>query len=512
MMAYFIQVVAFQLLFLLSYDLFLKKETFFNWNRVYLIFSSLISFLLPFIKIESFQNVVPQEYIILLPEIMLTPEKAVATIEPTWNWFLIIGFSISSLLFIYKVVQLVKLRFKGRFVKHENYTMIIIPESTIAFSIFRYVFLGNDIHEEKLEDILSHELVHIREKHSLDLLYFELLRILCWFNPLVYIYQKRISEVHEYIADAIIVKGKNKSDYYEKLLAEVFQTQQFSFTNQFFKHSLIKKRIIMLTKQKSRQILKLKYLVLIPLLVVALIYTSCDEAIFSDTENTTAQTVTLDKKAAKEKITRLYERVNEINRTLKSDEVLTREAYEEQAEIMTEVAGLVDEDGTLAKTYETQSYEEYVDVRKKRIAEAENTNKRNKPNKKAEVASKEDSDETYSFKEVDKLPIYPGCETLGSQEEIKKCLTENIQKHVLHNFNMKMVEESKLKGKQKIQSRFIIDKNGKVQVAEVKAPNTALKNETERVIKSLPMFKPAQKDGKSVGVKYGLPITFKVQE
>ncbi|MGH1384267.1 MAG: M56 family metallopeptidase, partial [Kordia sp.] len=91
MIVYFIQVVAFQLLFLLSYDLFLKKETFFNWNRVYLIFSSLISFLLPFIKIESFQNVVPQEYIILLPEIVLTPQKAVAAIEPTWNWFLIIG-------------------------------------------------------------------------------------------------------------------------------------------------------------------------------------------------------------------------------------------------------------------------------------------------------------------------------------------------------------------------------------------------------------------------------------
>ena len=101
-----------------------------------------------------------------------------------------------------------------------------------AESITIYV---SNRHPKDILRSLSHELVHIREKHSLDLLYFELLRILCWFNPLVYIYQKRISEVHEYIADAIIVKGKNKSDYYEKLLAEVFQTQQFSFTNQFFK-------------------------------------------------------------------------------------------------------------------------------------------------------------------------------------------------------------------------------------------------------------------------------------
>ena len=204
MITYFIKVVAFQLLFLVGYDLFLKKETFFNWNRVYLIFSSLISFVLPFIKLESFQNVVPQEYIVLLPEIVLTPQLTVAPIEPTWNWFLIIGITVSSLLFLYKMIQLVKLRFKGRFIKRENYTVIIIPKSTLAFSIFNYVFIGDDIHETKLEDIISHELVHIREKHSLDLLYFEALRILCWFNPLIYIYQKRISEVHEYIADAAI--------------------------------------------------------------------------------------------------------------------------------------------------------------------------------------------------------------------------------------------------------------------------------------------------------------------
>ncbi|PTX63766.1 beta-lactamase regulating signal transducer with metallopeptidase domain [Kordia periserrulae] len=278
MMVYFIKVVAFQLLFLLGYDLFLKKETFFNWNRMYLIFSSLISFVLPFIKIESFQNVVPQEYIILLPEIVLTPQKAVETIEPTWKWFLVIGIAVSSLLFIYKIVQLLKLRFKGRFVKHENYTIVIIPKSSLAFSIFSYVFIGEEIDEAKLEDILSHELVHIQEKHSLDLLYFELLRILCWFNPLVYIYQKRISELHEYIADDRVVQHTNKSNYYEKLLSEVFQTQHFSFTNQFFKHSLIKKRISMLSKQKSREILKLKYLVLVPLLLVSLVYTSCEDS------------------------------------------------------------------------------------------------------------------------------------------------------------------------------------------------------------------------------------------
>ncbi|WP_298513374.1 M56 family metallopeptidase [uncultured Kordia sp.] len=497
MMVYFIQVVAFQLLFLLSYDLFLKKETFFNWNRIYLIFSSLISFLLPFIKIESFQNVVPQEYIVLLPEIMLTPEKAVATIEPTWNWFLIIGITVSSLLFIYKIVQLVKLRFKGRFVKQENYTVVIIPKSTIAFSIFRYVFIGEDIHEEKLEDILSHELVHIREKHSLDLLYFELLRILCWFNPLVYIYQKRISEVHEYIADAVVVQGKNKSDYYEKLLAEVFQTQQFSFTNQFFKHSLIKKRIIMLTKEKSRQILKLKYLVLVPVLIMSLLYTSCEDTLLVDNVDKVEK---LDKKALRTKIKSAIDAMSDFYESYTGEESKAKEEFEQRNKVEYNLILLLskynvdlDEIHDLYDQRYHDNFKRYMKIASKVVHEDANKNK------------------IYAMGDVDKLPIYPGCETLGSQEEIKKCLTENIQKHVLKNFNMKIAEGSGLKGKQKISARFIIEKDGKVTVAEAKAPNADLSKETKRVMESLPTFIPAKKEGKPVRINYLLPITFQIQ-
>jgi len=499
MIVYFIQVVAFQLLFLLSYDLFLKKETFFNWNRVYLIFSSLVSFLLPFIKIESFQNVVPQEYIILLPEIVLTPQKAVAAIEPTWNWFLIIGISISSLLFIYKIIQLVKLRFKGRFVKRENYTIIIIPKSTVAFSIFKYVFIGDDIHEEKLEDILSHELVHIREKHSLDLMYFELLRILCWFNPLVYIYQKRISEVHEYIADATIVKGKDKSDYYEKLLAEVFQTQQFSFTNQFFKHSLIKKRIIMLTKQKSREILKLKYLVLVPVLIVSLLYTSCEDTTIEDADNTEQKSELMSDldmlEAAKEKL-------RELNRFSVSNKILTKAEFEERNLIYDELAEILNKsDGKLTTTVERPTYEEYLE---------KSRNKIKKMQQNMEITEIEN--EAVEFRILDKVPVFPGCESYGTLEELKKCFVQNIQKHIAENFDVNRAQNTNLSGTQRIFAQFLIDKNGDVVNLKVRAPHPDLQAAAEEAINTLPKLTPGMKDGKPVSVKYILPIVFKIAE
>src|SRR5690606_17705148 len=120
------------------------------------------------------------------------------------------------------------------------------------------------------------ELVHIKQRHSLDLLFFELMRLIGWFNPMVYIYQNRISALHEFIADAQPIKT-HKKEQYQLLLSQVFRTQNISFINQFHRSSLIKKRRVMLTKAKSKQILKLKYLVLAPVIVAMLVYSSCQE-------------------------------------------------------------------------------------------------------------------------------------------------------------------------------------------------------------------------------------------
>ncbi|WP_046755073.1 M56 family metallopeptidase [Kordia jejudonensis] len=491
MIQYLIQVVAFQLLFLVAYDLFLKKETFFQWNRVYLIFSSLISFALPFIKIQSFQNAVPQEYIILLPEIVLTPGKAVEVIAPSWNWYLIIGIGVSSVLFIYKIVQLIRLKLKGIVVRKGNYNIIKIPNSTAAFSIFNFVFIGSDIQEEKLQDILSHELVHIREKHSLDLLYFELLRILCWFNPLVYIYQKRISEVHEYIADASVVKENNTSDYYEKLLAEVFQTQHFSFTNQFFKHSLIKKRIIMLTKQKSRQILKLKYLVLVPVFIVSLLYTSCDDTTVTDTEDKVEAMSDADKK---EQLQIIMEKIGAIHKENKPNDILTEEQFDRQTVLYKEASKLLS--SSEGPRFSGQSYEEYVaSVTKSR----------------EEVASMSELEkEALDLKSLDKVPVFPGCENEATQEDLKKCMSQNVQRHVNANFKVEIAETLNLKGINRIYAKFIIDTNGEVSEVSIRAPHPDLVEETKRVLTSLPRVIPGEKDGKPTNVKYMLPIMFKI--
>lgn len=290
MLHYILQVVAFQLGFLIIYDVFLRKETFFNWNRAYLLITAVLSILIPFIKIERIKTIMPEAFVIRLPEVIigevaqtntLTPEianLAGISIEPEpvsiWNIVLFSGMCLASLILLYKIVKLMVLFYKHPKRWSNDLLIVTLFKSTSAFSFFHYVFLGEAIHPKDQPSILEHESVHVKQKHTLDLLFFELLRIAFWFNPLVYMYQNRISELHEFIADAKAVKHQNKVTYYNNLLAQVFETQQFSFVNPFFKQSLIKKRILMLSKTKSKQIHIIKYALLLPMVCAMLIYTS----------------------------------------------------------------------------------------------------------------------------------------------------------------------------------------------------------------------------------------------
>lgn len=293
MLHYILQIVAFQLVFLLVYDLFLKRETFFNYNRLYLLGTSVLSLVLPFIKLESVKSVGPKDFIIRLPEVIIGELSPVSTdlqtevalqagivLEqpslPIWQTIMYSGMCLATLLFIIKITKLYWLKYRNPKEVRGNILIVKLLKSSAAFSFFRTIFMGELISKSEEPTILKHELVHVHQKHTIDLLYFEALRILMWFNPLVYMYQNRIKTLHEYIADAQAIKNNGKKDYYQSLLNQVFESKNLSFTNTFFKQSLIKKRIVMLQKSKSKQVALIKYAMLIPLVFTMLIYTSAE--------------------------------------------------------------------------------------------------------------------------------------------------------------------------------------------------------------------------------------------
>ncbi|WP_412986790.1 M56 family metallopeptidase [Pontimicrobium sp. IMCC45349] len=288
MMQYILQTVLFQLVFLLVYEVFLRKETFFNLNRAYLLTTAIGSFILPLVKVQAFSKVIPQQYLIELPVVILGEAKEVQnvitplqvdttttlanTFQWQWSYLFWVGVIISFVILLYKLSKIVELIKKNVVLKQEDILLVKLKNSTSAFSFFHYVFIGDKIGKNEQQVILKHELIHVKQKHTLDLVFFEVLRVLFWFNPLIYIYQSKLRVLHEFIADKEALKTQDKIAYYQNLLTQMFDTNNVSFINTFYKKSLIKKRIIMLQKSKSSQLKLAKYLLVIPMIFTMLFY------------------------------------------------------------------------------------------------------------------------------------------------------------------------------------------------------------------------------------------------
>ncbi len=289
----------FQILFLGVYELFLKKETFFSLNRIYLLATPFLAAIIPFLEIEILQTVVPTLEIVQLPVLFLSEvnsqTNAVADgIDGSFSTYsflkanaltiaYFLGALLSLALLARKFLYLQNLKKIGKIENLYNVNIVRIPKSRVACSFFNTIFLGEKWSEEETKQILAHELAHVEQKHSWDLLWFEILRILLWFNPFIYRQQSQLSILHEYIADEKVTQNSEKTAYFQELLNATFGTRQISFTNQFFNKSLIKKRILMLQKPKSNRNAKLKYLLVLPLMFLMLTYVSCSE--YSSTLN-----------------------------------------------------------------------------------------------------------------------------------------------------------------------------------------------------------------------------------
>ncbi|WP_299114561.1 M56 family metallopeptidase [uncultured Winogradskyella sp.] len=466
-----LQIIAFQALFLLVYDLFLKRETFFNYNRLYLMATSVLSLVLPFVKLAELQRITTKDMVIQLPEVfigtivpsdyeVLVAAQSGIIIEqpqtPVWQIVLYIGIAVAALFFMLKISKLYWLkrvnpkRWKG------NVLIVQLIKSSAAFSFFNTIFLGDRISESEKITIYKHELVHVKQWHTLDLLVFEILRIAFWFNPLIYIYQNRIKELHEYIADAKAVKQNGKSEYYQSLLNQIFDVNNISFTNTFFKKSLIKKRIKMLQKSRSKQINLIKYTVLIPVVLSMLIYTSTEVR-------------------AQEK--------NENQETAISKELIKKDdSYRK----------IIITNGQSQSTLQIDS----VVVSP------------NKPN----AITKEIESVEIPFSIIEEVPTTTNCKDLLTNAERKRCMSDFIAKHVNSKFNKGIADSLKLDGRQRIFVSFKIDKKGLVKDVRARASRQELEDEAIRVIKTLPQFIPGRQKGNLVTVPYSLPIVFQITE
>lgn len=547
MVTYILQLSVFLLLFWGVYELFLKKETFFTYNRWYLLLTPIISALLPFLSFNLLESyAVEAQQLVQLPAVFIgdpvvqeipnqtvtNPTNSISFFEK-YAWWLAYGLGvlISLLLFIKKIIQFQQFRKQGRVTYLNDLKLVEVKNSSMACTFFKTIYLGSDLAETEKDQILKHEQVHAQQYHSLDLLFFEILKIAIWFNPVVYFYQKQITNLHEYIADAEATKNSDKKSYYESLLKVAFGSEQISFINQFFNHSLIKKRILMLQKSKSARTAKFKFLILIPLIFAMLTYVSCsDTTNLTDGENENMEVPTPPAPPAPPQALSQgdAELVNQLESELQQMEKNGKSFLEISEAFMIEKDKHIKSEEAF---YRMRVFSDWIfkNNKKRKLAEGtwteEDASNYQKTMQEALALPYEDyvayrksqpkkentSTEGVPFTAIETVPTYPGCENLDNAAA-KKCMSEQITNFVNKNFDTNAVKPYAEKGTNRIYIRFVISKEGTVENIQARASSPELVEEGKRVVALLPKMKPGENDGKPVDVLYSLPIIFQVGE
>ncbi|MGO3708418.1 MAG: M56 family metallopeptidase [Mesonia hippocampi] len=300
MLSYLVTVNLFLVLFWVFYKFSLSKETSFAINRFLLCSVPVVLLVAPLLEFNFLKTPVPKavEQLWLLEPVFVN--NSIKQQESTTGvgivayltWFYALGVLIGVLRLGILGFRVVRIQQKARKKQHQGIDYYCVEDSKQAFTFLGKIMIGEGISKAMLPIILQHERVHVKQMHSLDLCFYEILKLLCWFNPVVYKLQKELGLVHEYLVDSEVTKHIPKKKYYTELLNASFSTSQVSFINSLVNYSFIKKRIIMLQKSTPTRRTKLKYLGILPFFLLLFTYVSCVKETETKTPEATSPTTT----------------------------------------------------------------------------------------------------------------------------------------------------------------------------------------------------------------------------
>ena len=470
MLLFLSKMTAFWLVAWLLYRCLLSKETFHHWNRFYLLFAIGLGLVLPLIEVASPIATIPT---FLLPELVIVgtaiePQIVITAVQKNTNWswqtYIGIGYAIgllwSSWRFIRELYLLRKLKQEGLVQICPTYTWVAHPSVTSPFSFFGYLFWKEDPAMHPY--ILNHELAHIQQVHSLDKLLLRLLSVLFWWHPMVYLFQKELDQVHEYLADKAAIALGNKHQYGQLLLTQASTSQisitkfQIPISNTFIK-SPIKNRIIMLLQPISPLKNSWKYFFVLPLL--AIVFFACQpETVESPVKNVA---------------------------TIQGEQIDTKNKNTTPNSKNQEIIG----DNYITDTiinFDVETYEETVHLVK-----------------------------TPIYKEVDQMPVFGDCSDL-SGEALKNCSQNALLSYIYSQVKYpKEAAANDIEGT--VVTKFVIRENGYIENLKIERNvSSDIDAEVLRVMKKMQssskaLWKPGIKDGEAVNVELVLPIKFKLE-
>ncbi len=304
MITYIIKLTVCSALLLLVYRFLLQREKMYAFNRGYLLFSVLFSLLVPLITFEEqIAGVIPEELFLPLDIPFDTPTPAQAATR-TSNLTLeqaaiAIYLLITMLLFARFLLNLFRIRqaITGNKVLHYQGAKLILTNQDIpAHTFLSYIFISKADYDNPATRtiLLTHELSHVHQKHSWDVLFIELLLVFCWFNPSLVFYKRSMQLNHELQADEVVIKTHDNIPGYQHLLLDKIEQLSATPLTSPFNYFITKKRLTMMTKSPNNRRIACLQLALLPLFVAVL---------FLFSGRSYAQVTTTEKKIPEKKAT-----------------------------------------------------------------------------------------------------------------------------------------------------------------------------------------------------------------
>ncbi|RTY82752.1 regulatory sensor-transducer, BlaR1/MecR1 family protein [Flavobacterium sp. ZB4P23] len=463
------------------YYLFLEKEKIHVFNRFYLLFSLVFSMVIPFITIEVIQEIAqpavnPGNIQILQGSAVVLEETNYLAIG-LWSLYAIVTL-VLAIRFISNIIKISSKMKLNSPINYKNAKLILVPEKTLPHTFLNAIFVNEtEYNNRQIEaELYTHELTHVTQKHTLDILFIELLKIVFWFNPIFIFYKKAIQLNHEFLADEKVVTSYNNVPFYQSLLLSKANENQTFYLASNLNYLITKKRLLMMTKTTSKTKALLKKATLIPV-VTALLFLLCTKVV--------AQETNVKKETTPVKPGNLFKTYYDKTTFKIKDEkgkITSEKKYNELTPIEKRAIPSI-----LSKQKKLPTNEELLATLSKgapEVIEIDTFNSENQFVQKGE-------NEVYNTAGITEKPDFPG----GISE---------FYKFVGNNF--KTPTQPNLKGK--IYITFIVEKDGSLSdIKNIRDIGFGTGEEAIRVLKICPKWIPGKMNGVPVRVMYSLPIT-----
>ena len=462
------------------YKLMFSGDTFFALRRATLIGMCLVAMLVPGLNCSYWINKsvgmvsMANEYAaIVLPAVTITPGGGGAI---GWETTAMTIYTMVACLFLlrffWQLVSIVRLRNKCRTTDINGTKVYLLESDEGPFSFFNWIFINPTKHNrQETDEIMTHELAHCRQLHSIDVLFTELFAIVFWANPFVWLLKREVRLNLEYLADNNVLAGGTDSKKYQYHLLGLAYRKNVATISNNFNVLPLKKRIKMMNKKRTKRIAKVKYALYIPL-AAALLVVSNIETVARDIANV-AKAMPMAKASVKQ-------------------EKMVDLSFSNKATVAVESRKNVQ--STEAIERKDNKMEVQVDNRNSEMSAQkveETTEVANEES--VEKGPKKSPKKVYDH--IENMPTFNG----------------NLNQWLLQNMKYP-VEAMNKKEQGKVIVQFIVSENGEVSEPKIiRSVSPALDKEACRIVLAMPKWNPGKLKGKPVAVRYMLPISFRLQ-